>query len=301
MQASLNSEFLDTQLLCQLPSLEMRARYLVDGFISGLHRSPYQGSSVEFKEYRDYQPGDDLKWVDWKAYARTDRLHVRLREDETNLNVYLLADQSASMNYQGKQAKMTKWAYTQSLAAAFLLFLQRQRDCVALGFAGDGLADYVPPSSKSYQFHQMMGNLHRNADRMESKLADSLKQLMNQVRRRSMVIVFSDFYEEVEALEPIIANLRFLNCEVLLFHILDPGELELELEDVALMQDMETQQQLMMSPDLLRKEYAQRVKEHQEALAKMVGRLGGEYLLLDTSTLPIAALGAYLSQREAKR
>jgi uncharacterized protein (DUF58 family) len=301
MHKPLSSEFLDAQLLSRLPSLEMRARYLVDGFLTGLHKSPFQGSSVEFKEYRDYQPGDDLKRIDWKVYARTDRLHVRLREDETDMSVYLLVDQSASMNFQGSEALMTKWAYTQSLAAAFLLFLQRQRDCVALGFAGNKLTDFVPRSSKPYQFHQMMANLHRKADHMESNLADSLRELVTQVRRRSIVIVFSDFYEDLSELETSLAHLRYLNCEVLFFQILDPGEVKLELKDAALLQDMESQQQLMLSPDLIRKEYELRVKQHCEDLSSLVRTHGGDCMLLQTSTLPIHALGAYLSQREGKR
>lgn len=301
MQSHLSSEFLDTQLLSRLPSIELRARYLVDGFLAGLHQSPYQGSSVEFKEYRDYQPGDDLKWIDWKVYARTDRLHVRLREDETNMTVYLLVDQSASMNYEGSRALMTKWAYTQSLAAAFLLFLHRQRDCVSLSFAGNRLTDYTPRSSKPYHFHRMMGNLHRNADDMESRLAASLAELVAQVRRRSIVIVFSDFYEDVDALEPLVSHLRFLNCEVLFFHVLDPGEVKLDIEDAALLQDMESQQQLLLSPDLIRKEYNAHIKQHRDDLSQMIHRHGGDYLMLETDTLPIHALGAYLSQREAKR
>jgi uncharacterized protein (DUF58 family) len=291
----------DTHLLSRLPSLEMRARYLVDGFLVGLHQSPFRGSSVEFKEYRDYQPGDDLKRIDWKVYARTDRLHIRLREDETNMSVYLLVDQSASMNYQGSRAMMTKWAYTQSLAAAFLLFLHRQRDCVALGFAGDGLKDFSPRSSKPYRFHQMMASLHRQADRTESRLADALRELAAQVRRRSIVIVFSDFYEEAAALEPLVSHLRFLNCEVIFFQILDPGELELEFEDAMLLQDLESQQQLLLSPDLIRKEYAERFRAHRDSLSAMVHRLGGDYLLMETGTLPIHALGTYLSRREVKR
>jgi len=301
MQSHLSTEFLDTRLLSRLPSIEVRAKYLVDGFLVGLHKSPYQGSSVEFKEYRDYQPGDDLKWIDWKVYARTDRLHVRLREDETNMTVYMLVDQSASMNYRGAGAMMTKWAYTQSLAAAFLLFLHRQRDCVSLSFAGNGLTDYTPRSSKSYHFHQMMGNLHRAADHMESRLADSLSQLILEVRRRSIVILFSDFYEDVDALEPLIAHLRFLNCEILFLHVADPGELEMDMDDAVLLQDMESQRQLLLSPDLIRKEYNARIQQHLEDLSAMLRRHGGDYLLLPTDTLPIQALGAYLSQREAKR
>ena len=295
------SEFLDTHLLSQLPSLELRAKYLVDGFLVGLHKSPYRGSSVEFKEFRDYQLGDDLKLIDWKVYARTDRLHIRLREDETNLIVHLLVDQSASMNYQGSSATMTKWDYTRSLAAAFLMFLQQQRDAVSLGFAGEGLVDFYPGSSRPTQIHRMMGDLHRSADHLESELAQALLALAERVRRRSIVIVFSDFYEDVEALKPVVANLRSLNCEVLFFHVLDPGELTLESHDSLLLQDLETSEEMTLNPDLLRKEYEREVQQHCEDLSSMVRHFGGDYLLLNTDVLPTHALSAYLSQREAKK
>ncbi|MDD3276472.1 MAG: DUF58 domain-containing protein [Kiritimatiellales bacterium] len=301
MQTVHSSEFLDSRLLSQLPTLELRARYLVDGFLSGLHQSPYQGSSVEFREYRDYQPGDELKRIDWKAYARTDRLHVRLMEDETNVTVYLLVDQSGSMSYRGTTALMTKWAYTQSLAAAFLLFLHQQHDAVSLGFAGEGLADFSPGSSKPSQLHRMMIDLHRNANHTESRLAKSLFELAAQVRKRSIVVVFSDFYEEVAALKSAVANLRHFNCEVLFCQVLDPGELNLELNDTVLLQDMETQEELMLSPDLIRKEYATRFHRHCKDLSHMVRQLGGDYLLLNTSILPMAALSAYLHQRKVKK
>lgn len=295
------AEFLDARLLGQLPTLELRARYLVDGFLRGLHHSPYHGSSVEFREYRDYQPGDELKRIDWKTYARTDRLHVRLMEDETNVCVYLLVDQSRSMNYQGKAAPLTKWAYAQSLAAAFMLFLQRQNDAVSLAFAGERLTDFSPASSRPAQHNRMMVALHREADHTESNLAEALAQLAQQMRRRSIVVVISDFYEEIEALKPAVANLRQANSEVLFLHTLDPGEIDLELEDVALLQDCENQEELLLSPDLLRTEYAQQIRRHCSDLKNMVFQLGGDYLLLNTSTLPLNALGAYLHQREAKK
>jgi len=301
MRTQLSTEYLDVDLLSKLPNLEMRARYLVSGFLSGLHKSPYRGSSVEFKEYRDYQPGDELKQIDWKAYGRTDRLQIRLREDETNMSAYLLLDKSASMNYKGPDGVMTKWDYSRSIVAAFLLFLQRQRDSVALGFVGHGLEDFVRSSSKSSHFHQMMKNLHCDASADESNLAEAMSTIVNQVRSRSIVMVVSDFYTDADELKSAVAQLRHSNCEILFFHVLDPREICLDFDESVLLQDLETKDKLVMSPDLLKKDYEKKMLAHIKSVSDLVRSYGGDYLLLRTDEVPVKALGAYLSMREAKK
>jgi uncharacterized protein (DUF58 family) len=298
---SIYSEFLDIELLSRLPSLEVKARFLVSGFLAGLHKTPFRGSSVEFKEYRDYQPGDELKLIDWKAYARTDRLHIKLREEETNMTVNLLLDRSASMDYSSSESLMTKWDYARALTAAFLLFLHRQRDAVSLGFIGDGLEDFTRPSVHASHFHQLMVNLHRNADAVNSTVSGSLNEMLTSVRRRSMVLVFSDFYETPDALRASLSYLRHLKCEILLFHILDPMEISFDFENGMLMQDLENSDKMYISPNLLRKEYRNAIEDHIAALSSLALEYSCEYLLLDTATPPIHALGAYLSKRRAMR
>ena len=213
----LTSEFLDMDLLVSLPSLEIQARYLVAGFLNGLHRSPYRGSSVEFKEYRDYQPGDPIRLVDWKVYGRTDRLHLRLRDDETNMNVYLLLDYSASMAYRGGKSRMSKWEYARSLAAALMLFLNRQGDAYTLSLVGEELEDYIRPMATQSHFSRLLAKLHREASAAACNWDHALDKLGGLIRKRSIVILISDFYTDTEVLREHLNRLRFMKCEALLF------------------------------------------------------------------------------------
>lgn len=292
------TEFLDMELLARLPSLELRARLLVEGFLAGLHRSPQKGSSVEFMEYRDYQQGDEPKIIDWKTYARTDRLHVRLHEEETNMRVYILLDKSASMNYRGSDALMTKWDYARSLAAALLLFLHRQRDSAALGFAGGGLEGFMRgEGSKSAHMHSMISMLYRDADSTQSNLAAAIGELSCGVKRRSIVIVISDFYESAEKLKEALKKISYEKCETLLFHILDPAEIDFDFKDAGIFTELETGAELLISPDLIRKKYRNAMSEHIADIQSAARSLPGDSLLLPTNTPPLKALGLYLARR----
>ena len=295
------SEYLDVELLSRLPNLEVRARFLVSGFLAGLHKSPFKGSSVEFKEFRDYQPGDEFKLIDWTVYARTDRLHVRLREEETNMTVYLLLDKSASMNYHTPKGAMSKWEYAKSLVAAFLLFLNSQRDAVSLSFIGHSLENFSKGSSRSSHFHRMMVSLHCDADADESNISKSLEEVATHIKNRSIVMVFSDFYEDPEKMETAMGHLRHLNCEVIFFHILDPQEVDFDFDDTMLLQEMESLEQLSLSPALIRSDYRKKIEEHIDTVKALALKYNGEYLLMRTDESPIQALGAYLNLRRGKQ
>jgi len=293
------TEFLDIDLLNRLPTLELRARFIVDGFLTGLHRSPLKGSSAEFMGYRDYQQQDDPKLIDWKVYARSDRLHVRLREDDTNMRVYLLLDQSASMNYRSGDRLLTKWDYARSLAAALLLFIHRQRDSAALGFAGDGLTDFVRgEGSRLSHLQAMTAMLYRDADANQSRLDDAMTELAGKVERRSIVIVISDFYEEIDHLQESLKRFSHDCCEVILFRVLDPRELDFDFKRGGIFVDRESQAELPVNPELIRHKYAHAVATHTEQLRQSIGRLSGDLLVLPTSTPPLEALGLYLAQRK---
>jgi uncharacterized protein (DUF58 family) len=292
------AEFLDMNLFAKLPNLELKARFLVSGFLAGLHKTPYRGSSVEFKEYRDYQQGDELKMIDWKAYARSDRLQIKLREEETNMTVNIILDSTESMNFKSKAASMTKWNYARAIAAAFLLFLKKQKDAVALGFADDTLNNFSKPSASSYNIHRLMASLHGKAESKNSNLPNALYELIHTVRRRSIVIILSDCYTNPEDLKNPIAFLRYMNCEVLLFHILDPSEISFSYTDNILLSELETGNRITLSPELIKKEYNEAIQNHIKALISVCGQHNAEYELLNTSQSPIHALGAYLSKRK---
>ena len=296
-QSTTINEFLDIDLLNSLPSLEIKARYLVAGFLNGLHRSPYRGNSIEFKEFRDYQPGDSLKMIDWKVYGRTDRLHVKLHDDDTNMNVYLLLDNSLSMNYCGVNSKMSKWDYACSLAAALMLFLHRQHDSFTLSLVGDGLDDYIPPSTKQSHFNELLAKLYHKPDAETCNWDRALEELSSKIRKRSIVILISDFYTEIETLQNQLNQLHYLNCEPLIFNIMDKSELDFDYENLMLLCDMETGQRLHVSPDLIRKSYQDKLQKHLQELSTLANSCGGDYMLLKTDNPPLRALGKYLSIR----
>ena len=294
------SEFLDPDILSALPSLELQARYLVSGFMTGLHRSPYRGSSAEFKEFRDYQPGDPLRIVDWKVYARTDSLHVKLHEEQTNLNAYILLDRSASMNFTGHNAKQSKWHYACSLTAALLLFLQRQNDAFSLSLVSSGLDDFIQPGVKMALFQRFLTQLHGEADAPECNWPVALSELINVVKHRSIVILISDFYTDLATLREQLEHLRFMKCEPLIFQILDPVECDFDYDEPVLLQDLESGDQLVVSPDLISKHYQEKMAAHISELDDMVKSYGGDYLLLRTDSSPIKALASYLALRSGR-
>ena len=170
-------EFMDLDLLARLPSLEVRARFLVQGFLAGMHRSPLRGFNVEFKEFRSYEPGDEPRTIDWKVFARTDRLQVKVREQDTNLTAYIAVDASSSMNYRSPGAVMSKWEFARSVAAALVLLLARQRDAASLAVIGTGGLRFSRPSLKASAQRRMMAALDRNADGPGGSLAAALSHL----------------------------------------------------------------------------------------------------------------------------
>lgn len=291
-------EFLDAGILSSLPDLELQAKFLVSGFMSGLHRSPLKGGSSEFKEFRDYQQGDELKLIDWKLYARTDRLHVRLHEEDTDMTAYILLDRSASMDYKSPRGSMTKWNFARAVAAALIHFLHRQRDSVSLSFMGAGLEDFAKPASKTSHIHRLMACLHKDASSPSSDIAGSLESVLGLVRRRSIVIVISDFYTPPRSLEAPAAKLRHLNCELILLHVLDPRETLFDFDSPVILEELEGGSKLPLSPDLFRKEYKRRFDEHVASLSTLAGSLDGDYVPLSTEEVPLRALGAYLHRRE---
>ena len=295
------ADYLDVSLLARLPNLEFRAGFLVDGFLSGMHASPFRGGNVEFKEHRKYHPGDDISDIDWKAYARTDRLHIRIHEDDTNLNAHILLDRSASMNFRGPLATMDKWDYARSIAAALLLFLLRQKDASALTLVG-GDADFSgPPATTDLHFRRQLERLAVNADSRECNWNSVLAELEKEIRPRSIVILISDFYTEPRSLAEPFDRLRAKACELLLFHIIDPAETDFSGTETLLLQDNETGERLALTPELIRENYREQFREHITALTELVRSRAGDYLMLKTDRVPLDLFGAYLNLRAKRR
>jgi len=290
---------LDLGLLYDLPSLELRARFVMDGFLAGLHRSPRKGSSVEFAEYRSYQFGDDLRRIDWRLYARTDRLNIKQCEHETQLRVALVFDTSASMAYSSQPEKLlTKIDYSRTLLAAIGLLALRQGDAFGLSVVGTGLSDYLKPKSSPSHWRTMLAKLDAMKTGGTTGLMGGVESLAELLPARSLVIIASDFYGDAARLRQVLRRLRFEHHEVIALQILDPMEIDFHQEANGIFVDSESGRGLVIDSAAAREGYLKRFREFLAKTSTMVREEGGDYLLARTDATPATALGHYLSERE---
>jgi uncharacterized protein (DUF58 family) len=291
--------FLDPSVLASLSGLDLVAKTVVDGFVSGLHRSPSFGFSQEFAEYRPYTPGDDLRYVDWNVFARTERCYLKRYRGETNTSLTVLLDASNSMNYSSH--RVSKMDYARFTAAALLyLTTQTQRDAAGLIVFDDELRDYIRPSTRHGQLYRLLSGLERAEPRARTDFAKPIHHFQQLLRRRGIVVVISDFYEPpvrvLRALEP----LRFRGNEVVLFHVLDPNEIRPEIRQATTLIDLETDETLEVSPEYVQDHYATRIDAHVEALRDRAHSSGMDYCLLTTDQPLDGALHEYLSIRQGR-
>jgi uncharacterized protein (DUF58 family) len=288
------ARFVDPKVLARIGNLELVSRSVVDGFINGLHRSPYFGASVDFAEHRGYVPGDDIRRVDWRLFARTDRFYIKEYEADSNSNFAVLLDVSKSMGF-GSQG-MTKLDYGRLLAGCLTYLVHRQRDRVGLVAFDNDIVEFVPPSAK-----HMEVALHV-LDRLQPANPGSLREPMNKIAehfgRRGVLVLVSDLYEEPDAVLEAIAPLRFRGHDMIVFHLLDRAELDFEYADASAFEDLESGEQIPVVPEALRDQYRELVQAHVSALAERFSANRIDYTLLNTSTALDHALFAYLSARE---
>lgn len=291
------SDFLDLSLLARLPTLELRAKHLVRGLYAGMHRSPFRGANAEFKEHREYFHGDPVSDIDWKVYARTDRLVVRLREEDTDLAAALFVDGSGSMDFKDGKSLMTKWEYACALAAGFMLLMRNQKDRFTLSVVGNEPEKLDKPSNTPPHFTKMLNKLRRKPSGKDISFAQTLSDAENELKNGSILILISDFYTESEELAPIFDRLRAKQCELLLFHVMDGAERFFPYQDTLRLEELESGEKLLLSPDLLRKEYLKKMERHLIKLAECARSRGGTHALFTTDRVPLEALGTYLSFR----
>src|SRR5262245_25550940 len=227
------TRFLDPELLARIGSLELLARTVVEGFMSGLHRSPFTGFSTEFTEYRQYNPGDDLRYLDWRLLGRTDRYFIKKYRADTNTQCHLFVDTSASMNY-AHSGPVTKFEYAKFLAASLAYLINRQQDSVGMVAFDQKVHTHVPARNRTGHMRTIFGNLSLLETGGETKLAESLHQLAEMLTRRGIVVVISDFYDQPDRLEPAFQHLRFKGHDLVAFQVLDQNELEINLPDYIL-------------------------------------------------------------------
>jgi uncharacterized protein (DUF58 family) len=290
--------FLDPAVLAGISSLDLLAKTVVDGFVSGLHRSPDFGFSQEFAEYRAYTPGDDLRHVDWNLFARTERCYLKRYRGETNSQLTVLLDASNSMQYTSGPTK--KMDYARFIAASlFYLAIRKQRDAAGLIVFDDEVRDYVRPSTRQGQMARLLAGLERAEPHARTDFAKPLRHFQEFLHKRGIAIVISDFYEDPETIVHAVEPLRFHGNEVVLFHVLDPQEIRPILQGSAILIDLETDEKIEVIPEYVNTNYRVRVDTHIEQLRLRALAAGIDYQLLVTNQPLDAALREYLSLRQA--
>ncbi|WP_373651859.1 MULTISPECIES: DUF58 domain-containing protein [unclassified Schlesneria] len=296
---TLAGEFVDPATLMRLKSLELRAKHVVQGFMTGLNRSPYHGFSVEFTEYRQYTQGDDLRHLDWKLYARTDRYYLKRFEDETNLRCLLLLDASRSMNFGS--IGYSKSEYARTLAATFAYFLSTQRDAIGLASFASEIIDFIPPRYRSGHLRRLLVSLEKTAEGSSTHLARPLEQITERLNKRGMLVLISDLLAPLETLEVSLGSLTVRGQDVIVFHVLDPEELSFTFTTPELFIDLETDRRLYVDPTAVRRDYLAKFTTHLKSIEGICSRLGLVYHRLTTDTPLETALPEVIRVRMQSR
>jgi uncharacterized protein (DUF58 family) len=278
------ASLIDPRTLMRIKSLQIRARVAVEGFIKGIHRSPYHGFSVEFSEYRQYTPGDDPRYLDWRLYARSDRYYVKRFEDETNLRCHLVIDTSRSMGY--RSGDYSKSDYARTAAATIAYFLTTQRDAVGVLLFEDRITDYLPARYRPGHLRRLMAALEREPAGRATNLEEPLEQIAATVRKRGLIILISDLLAPADALQTRLGYLRSRGHDVIVLRVLDPAELSFSFTKAAMFQDVESGREIYVDPDAARQDYLRRFAAHAALIERSCVDLGIEYRLL-TSDRPL--------------
>ena len=290
--------FLDPATLAGLSGLDLVAKTVVDGFVSGLHRSPDFGFSQEFAEYRAYTPGDDLRHVDWNVFARTERCYLKRYRGETNTQLLILLDTSASMSYSS--ASVSKLDYARFVAASLCYLANEQRDAAGLIIFDENVADYVAPSTRQGQLFRLLHAIEKAEPGTRTDFTKPFAHFQNFLKRRGLVVVLSDFYEQPETIIKTIEPLRFRGNDIVLFHVLDPQEITPRLRAPALFIDVETKDSIEVSPEYVKDEYRRKIGAHIAELQTRARAAGLDYFLMNTGRPLDECLREYLAVRQGR-
>lgn len=290
---------LDPRTLAKLKSLQLRARHIVEGYVAGLHRSPFRGFSIEFAEHREYAPGDDLRHVDWKVFGRTDKFYLKQYEDETNLICYLVLDISESMQYRGPDAAMSKLEYAQCLAAAMAWLVLHQQDSVGLVTFDDQLRQNLSPSSSAGHLQQIMHVLESASPQRKTATGPIFHDLAQRFRKRGVVLILSDFFDNIDSMMAGLKHFHYRRHDVILFHILDPAELDFPFRSPTLFKGLEQFPEVLADPRSLRQAYLREMAAYQRGLQQGCRSHGLDYLLIRSDQPLDTTLSAYLARRMA--
>jgi len=293
------SGMIDPAALMKIKSMELRAKAIVQGFWKGIHRSPYHGFSSEFTEYRQYTLGDDPRYIDWRLFARSDRLYIKKFQDETNLRCHLLIDHSRSMGYGS--VGYTKSQYAGTLAATLAYFLFGQGDAVGLATFDDRIREYMPPRNRPSYLRRLMLSLEAPPEGGATDLGTPLQHLAEMLTKRGLIVLVSDLLTSIEKLERDLGYLSAGGHDVVVFQVLDPAEVRFDFESPALFQDVESGRDIYVDPSVARKAYQRRQNEHGDKIRSICQSLGVDYHLFATDCPFDLALLEFLQHRMRMR
>jgi uncharacterized protein (DUF58 family) len=289
---------IDPQTLAKIHGLRLRARHIVEGYVAGLHRSPYHGFSIEFAEHREYAPGDDLRYVDWKVFGKSDKVYLKQYEDETNLLCYLVLDISESMTYRGPDAPLSKLEYAQSLAAALAWLVLRQQDAVGLALFDSQIRAMVRAAGNRSHLEQVLTVLESAKPGKETAAGPIFHELAQRLTKRGVVVILSDFFDDLRSIAAGLKHFRHRNHDVILLHVLDPAEMEFPFHGPTDFKALEQFPTVAADPQFIRHAYLRELNDFREALEQECRRQRTDYFLLRTDEPLDAALRSILAARQ---
>ena len=291
---------LDPRTLAKLSGLALRARHIVEGYVAGLHKSPYHGFSIEFAEHREYAPGDDLRYVDWKVFGRTDKVYLKQYEDETNLICYLVLDVSESMTYQSRAAAMSKLEYAQCVAAALGWLVLKQQDAVGLSTFDNQIRAMIRPAGNPSHLEQILHVMEAVVPGKKTAAGPIFHELAQRLTKRGVVIVLSDLFDDVESLAAGLKHFRHRRHDVVLLHVLDPAELEFPFRGPTEFKGLEEFPEVQADPAVIRRAYLRELNAYRQSLEQACRREHIDYFLLRTDQPLDLALTQVLATRQRR-
>ena len=294
------STSLDPRTLAKLGGLALRARHIVEGYVAGLHKSPYHGFSIEFAEHREYAPGDDLRYVDWKVFGRTDKVYLKQYEDETNLICYLLLDISESMTYKAPDAPLSKLEYAQAVAAALAWLVLKQQDAVGLATFDNQVRAMIRPAGNPLHLQQLLHVMESASPGKETTVGPILHELAQRLTKRGVVVILSDCFDDVASLAAGLKHFSHRRHDVVLLHVLDPAELDFPFRGATQFNGLEGFPEVQADPVVIRRAYLRELNAFRQSIERVCRSENIDYFLLRTDQPLDAALSSVLATRSRR-
>ena len=293
-------KYLEPQVLAKISGLQLRARLIVEGYFSGMHRSPQRGLSIEFADHRSYTQGDDLRHIDWKVYGKTDKYYIKEYEQETNLDLMLVVDASASMRYRSARAPLSKYEYGTAVAAALAYLALQQRDSVGLAVCAEHLERFLRPTNHAHQWRTLIDELERRQGGSQTSLGRALTELAERLSRRMLIVVVSDLLDDADEILTGLRLLRYRRHDLVVCQVLDPAELTFPFKGPTLFEGLEQGGRLLVEPGSIKQRYLEELARFQRRLRLGCGRLRVDYSVFNTGAALDAVLSSYLATRCAR-